>query len=185
MDNPQAAEFAGRERVFYYDRQELEHLAVTIDAILKWIYHPEVRSGERDNAYLLDSCDHYTAYCRELIAEADTQDRSDQDQPMASNEMALDRDAVRYMAYGIIHIMQCVKDGQEETQTGTEPQVALTQMSCGLWILVDLYEEEDREAVYARMDRIQTQLVEGAQPAMFKHLIIPGDWNPTGDIPEE
>lgn len=117
---------------------------------------------------------------RELIHEADIQDR---DEPLP-REMALDRDALRFLCYGVTHVFKVFKDGQDETVNGEEPQRVLTGVYSGFWWLVGRFETEDRQEVYDRLDH--WDLLEQVGTKLLGGIDLPEEWRGAdGAVPEE
>lgn len=139
-----------QSRMFFYPKEEIENFAAVLEALAQSLYAPRIRSGERFLETTMDTMTNMEALTRELVHEADTQER---DEPLPG-EMALDRDAIRFLCYGVIHVFRAFKDGKDETVNGETSNRCFAGIYSGFWWLVGRFEREDRQEVYDRLERL-------------------------------
>lgn len=134
---------------FFYDREEIENYAAALEATARTLYSPEVRSGECYLESTMRSMEILEGFARELILEANEQH---QDEPLPG-QLALDRDAIRCLCYGLLHVFKVFKDGKDETVDGETPSCRFAGIYSGFWWLVGRNEEEERQEVHDRLER--------------------------------
>ena len=168
-----------RDIVFHHNREEIENFAAALEAHTLHLLVPKARSGDSHRKTVQDSMASLEEFARELIAEADSQD-----QPApAPGQMALNRDDLRYLCYGIISCLRSVKDAAEESVDGCDPQDRLTGFYVGLWVIVDRWEKKDRQPVYDRLE--QRYLVQRVGEKLLGGTALPDEWDTDEPVPEE